>query len=210
MANSNNICIQVFAKAPIPGLSKTRLIPALGPQQAASFHAQLCRHTLTTASQAFPGQVELWCHPSVHHDFFRNCADEFQLSVFQQKDGDLGQKMHHALSHALNRGKQAILIGTDCPAFRAHHFNKIIDILRTNDMAFAPADDGGYVLVAAKHTEQAIFKNVDWGSRHVWQQTQQHLATQQLSWQAIEALWDIDTPDDLQTHQHALQAMGLC
>ncbi len=193
----------------MPGLAKTRLIPALGAQQAAKFHAQLCHHSLTTVSRLFPNQVELWCHPDTDHDFFQGCAKKFKLSLFQQSEGDIGEKMHHALQHALDRGKHPILIGTDCPALKALHFHAIIERLQTHDMAFAPAQDGGYTLVAAKKTNIKVFQNIDWGSQHVWRQTQQRLATQQLNWQAIETLWDVDTPRDLQVHQHDLEMMGL-
>jgi glycosyltransferase A (GT-A) superfamily protein (DUF2064 family) len=41
--------IIVFAKAPVPGEVKTRLIPRLGPWQAARLHVRLTRHALSTA-----------------------------------------------------------------------------------------------------------------------------------------------------------------
>ena len=62
---------QVFAKAPVAGLAKTRLIPALGPRGAARLQRQLTRITLRTAHEAQLGPVTIWCAPDTRHRFFR-------------------------------------------------------------------------------------------------------------------------------------------
>lgn len=44
--------IIVFAKAPVPGLAKTRLAPALGAQGAAALAERMLHHTLAQAVAA--------------------------------------------------------------------------------------------------------------------------------------------------------------
>jgi len=72
--------ISVFAKAPVPGQAKTRLIPALGPDGAARLHARLVTHTLTTVSAAALGPVTLWCAPDTAHPFFDGLAARFGVT----------------------------------------------------------------------------------------------------------------------------------
>ena len=47
----------VFARAPVPGATKTRLIPALGPAGAARLHERLVRHVLAEAIAADVGPL---------------------------------------------------------------------------------------------------------------------------------------------------------
>ena len=51
--------IVVFAKAPVPGLAKTRLAPALGEAGAAALAERMLRHALAQAVAADVGPVEL-------------------------------------------------------------------------------------------------------------------------------------------------------
>ena len=59
-AGLHRVQVAVLAKAPVPGLAKTRLIPALGASGAARLQRQLTRHTLQTACDAGLGAVTLW------------------------------------------------------------------------------------------------------------------------------------------------------
>ena len=56
--------IIVFAKAPRPGLAKTRLIPALGAAGAAALAARMLAHTLDQALASDVGAVELCVAPA--------------------------------------------------------------------------------------------------------------------------------------------------
>src|SRR5207302_7282341 len=66
-----SVLIAVLAKAPIPGLAKTRLIPALGAPGAARLQRQLTRAAVRTALDAELGSVTVWCAPQARHRFFR-------------------------------------------------------------------------------------------------------------------------------------------
>ena len=74
MARSPDTLICVFAKEPQAGAVKTRLIPLLGPQGAADFHARCVRHALKTALDADLGPVVVCCSPDSGADFFARCA----------------------------------------------------------------------------------------------------------------------------------------
>ena len=94
--NTTDCHLIVFAKAPVPGQVKTRLIPSLGTSGAAALYEQLVLHILSIAIDAHVGSVDLWCTPSLNHPFFFQCAQKFQIILFNQIEGDLGSRMAHA------------------------------------------------------------------------------------------------------------------
>ena len=65
------VAIAVLAKAPLPGFAKTRLIPALGADGAASLQARLVARAVATACAAVIGPVTLWATPDESDPLFR-------------------------------------------------------------------------------------------------------------------------------------------
>ena len=112
MPGGADCTVIVFARAPVPGRAKTRLIPALGAAGAARLAARLTEHALSAAKAARLGPVELWCAPDSAHRFFADCARRYGVALRPQGAGDLGARMHRALA----RSAPAILIGSDIPA----------------------------------------------------------------------------------------------
>jgi rSAM/selenodomain-associated transferase 1 len=178
--------IIVFAKAPVPGKAKTRLVPALGAWGAARLHERLTRHAVRTALAAGCGRVEI--HGTRRHSFF----DSLGLSFRVQRGRDLGERMHHALG----RNPGAILIGTDCPALTAADLRRAARLLRGGyEAVLAPAEDGGYALIALRRVAPEIFRNIAWGTSSVYAETVKRLAGYR--WRALRTVWDVDRPEDL-------------
>ncbi len=188
----------VFAKAPIPGRSKTRLAGKLGARGAARLQARLTRHTLNTASHAHLAPLQLWCAPNSMHPFFAACRRDYPLALHRQHGADLGRRMHHALLHALRGGRSAVLIGSDCPAFTPAVLKNAFAALDEGaDVVLVPALDGGYVLVGVRRRAAArLFQGIAWGSGRVLSQTRSRLRQLQLKCVELPALADIDTPVD--------------
>lgn len=187
----------MFAKAPVPGEVKTRLIPALDAEIAALLHAALVERALQVARQSGIAQVELCCAPDASHGFFETCAEDFDVTLTEQGEGDLGQRMLRALQRGIAAHGRALIIGADCPAFTAKHLAAAAGALAQHDLVLTPAEDGGYVLVGASRTEPAMFDGIAWGSEQVL--AQQRLNLSRLGFNAAEmpALWDVDRPEDL-------------
>lgn len=199
--------ILIFAKAPIPGQCKTRLIPALGAAAAAKLHQQLLIQTLHMASQTGLCPIELWCHPTHDHDFFLQCAIEYPLTLHQQQGHDLGQRMHHAIDASLQQSRQAILIGSDCPVITTDYLRCALTALeQKNDAVIGPVEDGGYVLIGLQRSASYLFNQINWGSNQVFEQTQQRLKQLNFKWHELETLWDIDRIEDwLRYQEHKKQ-----
>jgi hypothetical protein len=179
--------IIVFAKAPVPGAAKTRLIPALGEWGAARLHARLVRHAVRTALAADCGPVEV--HGPRRHSFYGSLKVPFRL----QRGGDLGERMYHALS----RHPGAILIGSDCPELTVADLRRARRLLEGGyDIVLAPAEDGGYALIALRRVSPDMFRNMAWGSSSVYDETVKRLA--RYRWRALRTVWDVDRPEDLQ------------
>jgi uncharacterized protein len=178
--------IIMFAKAPVPGKAKTRLIPALGEWGAARLHARLLRHAVRTALASGCGPVEV--HGTARHSFFRSLNTPFRL----QRGRDLGERMYHALS----RNPGAILIGSDCPELTAADLRRAARWLRGGcDVVLAPAEDGGYALIGARHVSIEMFRNMAWGTSNVFPETVKRLKGKR--WRALRSVWDVDRPEDL-------------
>ncbi|QSA96328.1 TIGR04282 family arsenosugar biosynthesis glycosyltransferase [Methylococcus sp. EFPC2] len=194
---SRQVAVAVFAKAPIPGLAKTRMIPRLGAEGAADLQRRLLGWTLETAVAAELGPVSLWCAPSCDHPVFAAHRDGFGLRLFEQRGEDLGARMLHAFS-ALCAESPVLLVGTDCPALTAHTLRSAAQaLLCGKDAVFLPAEDGGYVLIGLSKPEPALFENMPWGTDRVMAETRARLSGLGLNWTEPETLWDVDRPEDL-------------
>lgn len=188
--------VAVFAKAPVPGEVKTRLAPMLGPEGAAALHAGLVRQALSTAAMAGLGAVELWCAPDETHPFFARCAEQFALTLHRQAGPDLGARMRAAFDAAHAAGDPLVLIGSDCPVLDAADLREAARALETHDAAIAPAEDGGYVLVALAKPVPGLFTGVAWGSASVMSATRARLDAAGARWKELPTRWDVDRPED--------------
>jgi len=172
--------VLVFSRSPVPGRVKTRLVPRLGEWRAARLHARLTRHALRTARTAACGPVELY-------------------DTSKQRGADLGERMHHALARALRRHRGAIIIGADCPALRPRDLRRAARWLAGGcDVVLAPAEDGGYALIGAKRVSPLLFSGVAWGGDDVYETTMRKLVSLKYRWRALERVWDVDRPEDLE------------
>lgn len=188
--------VLVFARAPVAGAAKTRLIPALGARGAARLHRSLVLRALATARQAALGPVILCCAPDTQHRFFRALARR-GLRCMAQADGDLGVRMRRAFEAML--GAPTLLIGSDCPALTPLHLRQAADALSDGrDAVFLPAEDGGYVLIGlAAAAPAALFEAMPWGEEAVMARTRERLRDLGWAWSEPATLWDVDRPADL-------------
>jgi hypothetical protein len=185
----------VFAKAPVPGAAKTRLIPALGADGAARLHEWLVERALETACAENLGPVELCCAPDRAHPFFAACAARFGVALTDQGTGDLGERMYRALA----AGLPAVLIGADCPAMTPEYLRGGAGALAAGyDVVLGPAADGGFVLVGANRIRPDAFARIRWGGQDVMAEQQERLRSIGWRWKQLALLWDVDRPDDLE------------
>lgn len=187
----------VFARAPVAGATKTRLIPELGPEGAAQLHAALIAHTLAVAAVARPYELQLWHAGDDADGTLGNMAGAAGASLRRQPEGDLGARMEHALAQATADGRAAIVIGTDCPWLSAGTLQEAEGILGAADAVLGPAEDGGYVLLGLHGVTPSLFADVDWGTDRVLATTRERLAELGWDWRELASRPDVDRPEDL-------------
>ena len=194
--------IVIFAKAPQPGSVKTRLMPALGAEGAATLARRLLAHTLQQALAADVGKVELCMSPAPSDPDWCGVAIPGAVQRTAQGQGDLGARMACAARRVTQNTESAdrsvLLIGTDCPALTASGLKQAAQQLEQHDAVLIPAHDGGYVLLGLKSPWPELFDYMPWSTSSVAVETLQRMAVLNLRvWQG-PTLHDVDEPTDLQ------------
>lgn len=197
--------VAVFAKAPIPGQCKTRLIPRLGPAGAAALQARLVERTLRTALAAGLGPVSLWCAPDRRHPFFAELAALLGIALHDQRGQDLGDRMLDAFARLTPAGP-VLLVGTDCPVLDPGLLAEgARRLCGPADAVFLPAEDGGYALVGLRAPVPELFAQMPWGSDRVMAETRVRAARLGLALAEPATVWDLDRPEDYER----ARALGL-
>lgn len=198
-----NTALIIFAKAPVAGLAKTRLMPALGAEGSARLAQQLLLHAVQQAAQGPWAALELCVSPDTTHPAFAQAqgiavnAGPCPLALSVQGDGDLGQRMHRAFVRGLSRHAAVLLMGTDAPGLNDAVLQQAAQALQTHDAVFVPALDGGYALVGLRRPAPELFEAMVWSTSEVMAHTRTRARQAGLQWAELPALADIDEPADL-------------
>lgn len=190
--------IIIFAKAPVPGRVKTRLIPALGEAGAARLARRMLLATIDEALAAGVGPTELCGDPHPGDPAWDDLLRPGALQLSDQGPGDLGDRLARAAKRALWTGMPAILIGTDCPALDRHRLRTIAAELQKHDAVIHPARDGGYVALGLNRYDPSLFSGISWSTDAVAAETIERIGALGWSLAVGETLHDIDVPADLE------------
>ncbi|MDX1267621.1 MAG: TIGR04282 family arsenosugar biosynthesis glycosyltransferase [Oceanisphaera sp.] len=193
--------IIIFAKAPVAGLAKTRLIPALGADGAARLAQQMLLSTLNASLNANIGPVELCMSPGPNAIEWRHVPLPAGIELSDQGDGDLGCRMARATRRCLvdNRhpNEPVLLIGTDCPQLSPVLLERAAERLADHDALLHPTMDGGYALIGLHRFHTSLFEHMPWSTERVATLTLERIMQQGWRCAVGERLQDIDEPNDL-------------
>lgn len=182
--------ILIFAKAPVAGQVKTRLIPALGADGAAALAREMLEQSVAEAL-ASGLTVELCGEPDP-----AGWYEGPPVALTAQGEGDLGARLARAAGRVLAE-EPVLLIGADCPALDRRRLRAAADALADADAFLHPAEDGGYVLLGLRRFDPSLFTGIPWSTAAVAAETVTRIEA--LGWRLEigETLRDIDTPTDL-------------
>ncbi|MBI5617623.1 MAG: TIGR04282 family arsenosugar biosynthesis glycosyltransferase [Gammaproteobacteria bacterium] len=194
------LTIVIFAKAPVAGFAKTRLIPALGSAGAARLARRMLDATLRAAVAAGVGSVELCVTPdpaAFDWSTLLGIIRAPSVMVSGQGGGDLGARLARVARRITYANRATLLIGTDCPGLGSSVLCAAAAALEANDAVLVPSLDGGYVLLGLNRYHASLFRGVSWGTATVAAATSARLDA--LGWTTcrLPALRDIDEPNDL-------------
>lgn len=188
-----------FAKAPVLGKVKTRLIPELGDEQACSLHwlmvEELCRR-FSADKDSVPWDYQLHVDDTAHPAVIK-LGTENDIDVREQAQGDLGQKMLSAIDEGLKSYERVAIIGSDCLFVDQRCVYRLFDELVNDDLSIVPALDGGYAAIAMSRLYTVLFNEMPWGTDQVFEKTIRTCKANGISVARLETVRDIDRIEDL-------------
>lgn len=191
--------IQIFAKPPVEGKVKTRLIPDIGACKAALVFRHCLTYTLDLL-RASHSNYQIWLSEETQDGIFK------QESYRLQQGLGLGNRMLFALESELSvkPNNRVILIGSDCLDLNQQHLDQALTALDINDIVLLPTFDGGFALIGCRVIDPLLFDHVEWSSSRVLQQTVDNARLLNYKIHLLEMVRDIDTLSDLSHYPELL------
>jgi uncharacterized protein len=187
--NPNNVRVVAFARFPVAGICKTRLIPAVGAQGAATIHTKLVE--ICVAAMRGSGlSIELWTTGAEASAFREWLGGD--IAFIDQGEGDLGDRLARAAAPY-----PVIFIGSDAPDLDADRLIAAATALASAPAVIGPAEDGGYYLIGLNAPAPWLFTDMDWGTETVFEETMRRFAAHRITPVVLEPLADVDRPEDL-------------
>lgn len=159
---SRDTAVVLFARLPVPGKAKTRLAKDVGPDAAADLYRRMAERAFAATASSSRAASRTLCFSEASEAegiqrWVEAMGDTSLRLAPQCASPDLGERMRHALTRALERGGEgggrcakAIVVGTDVPDLSAAHVDAAAAALDDHDVVFGPAVDGGYYLLGVR------------------------------------------------------------
>ena len=182
----------VVAKEPVPGRVKTRLSPALTPQQAAAVAQAALEDTLDAVRRTEVDHRVLVLDGHV-------AADGFRLQ--RQHGGPLDERLAAALDEAQARTPlPVLLIGMDTPQLTEVLLEKALATLLSPgvDAVLGLAEDGGWWALGLTRPQGALVRGVPTSRPDTGSRQRARLTGAGLHVVDLPVLRDVDTVDDLE------------
>lgn len=198
----------LFAKRPVLGRVKTRLVPPLEPDQALALYRAFLSDQIRFL-RAFTDRcdVEL-CLDEPLGD--ADGVDPAGLEVTTQGRGDLGSRLLRAFQRSWNSGcPSTVVLGSDSPTIPQERVREAFRHLEAGSpLVVAPAEDGGYVLIGLREPLPELFRAVSWGGPTVMETTRRRAADDGLDLVELSPWYDVDDVHGLRRLRLELAAPG--
>ena len=136
----------IMAKAPRPGVVKTRLTPSLSPEVVTAFYCCLLDDTLALARSLEGVEVAIMCPDSDVNELARFAGKD--VTVVAQEGEGLAAGLISAFAHfAEGHQRRIIAFNSDSPHLPSSVLEDAFTVLAEHDLVVGPTDDGGYYLV---------------------------------------------------------------
>ena len=184
-----------FTRVPKPGVTKTRLLPVLKPQQCADLHWAFLKDLADTYRE-LDAHLFVAYTPDADWESLKTVFPH--AGFYPQKGNDLGERMYRVIRKVLELGyESAVLTGTDLPMMTAAHLESGFAALEEQDIAIGPTSDGGYYLIGMKKPCREVFRVEGYGGASVFESTVAAAEDAGLSVGLALPCDDVDTPGDL-------------
>jgi uncharacterized protein len=199
-----NRTLVIMAKAPKPGMVKTRLIESLPSHAVTALYRCLLEDTLALATSLTSVEVAVMCPESDRDELAHLLGDTVQV-VAQTGEG-LAAGLNSVFRHFTAAGQQHVIaFNSDSPHLAPSVLDSAFEILATRDVVVGPTQDGGYYLVGAKAAHPALFESDRMGTRSALDRLLTRTKVLELSTGFTDPFYDIDVANDLMLLARELQ-----
>jgi len=189
--------ILLFAREPVRGRVKTRLHEEIGPDAAYDLYCGMLRYQINTIRSSRLAPLELWVSGNPDNPELTSLG--LEDCTFEQSGADLGERMHFAVSAAMERSRAVLLLGVDSPSIDRDYLELALTSLEAGrQVLIGPAEDGGYVLLGLSGVWQELFQHMPWGTDRVYAMTLERTRQLDLDVDLLPERWDVDRPEDLE------------
>jgi len=185
-----------MAKAPRPGMVKTRLARSLSVEAVTDLYRCLLDDTLALARSLGTAEVAILC-PASDVEALTQLTGGVVDVVAQKGDG-LAAGLTSVFAHFTGDGRQSVVaFNSDSPHLRRSVLESAFETLTGHDLVIGPTHDGGYYLVGAKAAHRALFDGDGMGTGSALEALLARTRGLQLSVGFTDPFYDIDVEDDL-------------
>jgi glycosyltransferase A (GT-A) superfamily protein (DUF2064 family) len=191
----------VVAKAPVPGLAKTRLGAEVGLTAAADVAAAALLDTLDACRSAFgPGRVHVALTGDLRYAARgREIAAQLsEWSVFEQTGDSFADRLVNAHAEVARRtGAPTVQVGMDTPQVSEALLRAVVAGLDDHDAVLGDAEDGGWWVLALRDPyDAAPLREVPTSTSATGRWTREALRGRGLGVGEAPRLRDVDTVAD--------------
>ena len=191
-----NRMLVIMAKAPKPGMVKTRLTESLPSPAVTALYRCLLEDTLALARSLTSVEVAVMCPESDQDELAHLLGNTVQ--VVAQKGEGLAAGLTSVFRHFTAAGRQHVIaFNSDSPHLAPSVLDSAFEILATHDVVIGPTHDGGYYLVGAKAAHPALFESDRLGTKSALERLLTRAKNLGLSIGFTEPFYDIDVASDL-------------
>lgn len=202
--NKNNVLL-IFVKAPTLGQVKTRLQPEITPQESLLLYRAMVEDLIAQFKGVLYCDVKVFFLPSGAKAEMQQWLGDY-FEYLPQTGSNLGDRMYLASMQMFRLNyKKVIIVGSDIPTLGKSMVSKAFSNLDNYDLILGPSTDGGYYLIGLKESHQELFKDINWGTNIVLQQTLLKSRNNNLSVFQLDTMSDIDTYSDVIQLWHNLK-----
>jgi len=195
LPNTNRTLV-IMAKAPRPGMVKTRLMESLPSPAVTALYSCLLEDTLALANSLAGVNVALMCPQSDRDELAQMLGEPSQ--VLAQEGSGLVAGLRSVFRYfTAAGGKQVVAFNSDSPHLAPSILEKAFEILATHDLVVGPTYDGGYYLVGAKASYSSLFEGDGMGTRSALDGLLARAKALELSIGFTDLFYDIDIANDL-------------
>jgi rSAM/selenodomain-associated transferase 1 len=196
----------IMAKAPRPGVVKTRLASSLTPAAVTAFYCCLLNDTLALARSLTDVDVAIMCPDTDISELSQMAGSDVRvvaqkgtglaaglISVFALFAPDHQREDHQSDAHQ----RRTIAFNSDSPHLPSSVLEDAFETLAAHDVVVGPTHDGGYYLVGANVSHPTLFASDGMGTSNALEKLLSRARALELSVGFVDSFYDIDVADDL-------------